>query len=161
MPFDTATRDAFLRRYAAGPAQLRRAWEEVPAEARAWRPGPDRWSAHQVVVHCADSETYAATRIRLLLADPEPLIVGYDENAWARCFDYHSADPAHALALVELVRGVTLELLSRLPDRAWGRSGRHTHSGPYGTDDWLRIYAEHLEVHAAQIGRTLAAWQVR
>jgi hypothetical protein len=37
--------------------------------------------------------------------------------------------------------------------------GRHTQSGPYGTDDWLRIYAGHLEVHSAQIRRNLAAWK--
>jgi hypothetical protein len=32
-------------------------------------------------------------------------------------------------------------------------------SGPYADADWFRIYAEHLEVHARQIERNLAAWQ--
>lgn len=158
-PFDAATRGGFLRRYAEGPDLLRRAWGQVPAEARTWRPGEGRWSAHEVVVHCADSETYAATRIRLLLAEPEPLIVGYEEAEWARRFDYHASDPELALHLVETVRAHTLALLRRLPDSAWGRMGRHTQSGPYGTDDWLRSYGAHLEVHAAQIDRTLAAWR--
>lgn len=158
MPFDATARESYLRRYAQGPALLRQAWEAVPPEARAWRPGSGKWSAQEVVVHCADSETYAAIRIRLLLADPEPLIVGYDENVWARRFDYANADPELALRLVETVRAHTSAMLERLPDEAWGRLGRHTHSGPYGTDDWLRIYAEHLDVHAAQIRRNLAAW---
>ena len=161
MPFDAATRTSFLRRYAEGPLLLRRAWAAVPTEARTWRPGTDTWSAHEVVVHCADSETYAAIRIRLLLAEPDPLIVGYDESEWARRFDYHASDPEAALQLVETVRAHTTAMLSRLPDEAWGRMGRHTHSGPYGTDDWLRIYAEHLETHAAQIQRNLAAWRNR
>ena len=34
-------------------------------------------------------------RIRYLLAEPEPLIVGYDQDAWARLFDYH-AQPLEA-----------------------------------------------------------------
>jgi hypothetical protein len=157
MFFDAATRETYLLRYAQGPALLRQAWESVPMEARAWRPGPGQWSAHEVVIHCADSETYAAIRIRLLLADPEPLIVGYDENVWARRFDYASADPELALRLVETVRAHTSTMLERLPEEAWGRLGRHTHSGPYGTDDWLRNYGEHLEIHAAQIRRNLAA----
>lgn len=156
--FDAATRADHLRRYAEGPALLRRAWEALPAEARAWRPAEGKWSAHEVVVHCADSETYAAIRIRLLLAEAEPLVVGYDENRWARRFDYHAADPELALHLVETVRAHTSAMLSMLPDEAWGRMGRHTHSGPYGTDHWLRSYGEHLEVHAAQIRRNLAAW---
>src|SRR5450631_1163269 len=107
MPFDAATRRAFLRRYAEGPALLRRAWQEAPAEARAWRPGAGKWSAHEVVIHCADSETYAAIRIRLLLAEPEPLIVGYDEAIWAQRFDYHASDPEFALGIVDTVRAHT------------------------------------------------------
>ncbi len=161
MSYDAATRESFLRRYMEGPALLRQAWEELPLEVRAWRPGESRWSAHEVVVHCADSETYAAIRIRLLLAEAEPLIVGYDENAWAQRFDYQASDPELALRLVETVRAHTAAMLNRLPDEAWGRMGRHSHSGNYGTDDWLRIYAEHLEVHTAQLQRNLAAWQSR
>lgn len=158
MSFDSATRESFLHRYAEGPALLRRAWAEVPQEARTWRPGEGKWSAQEVVVHCADSETSAAIRIRLLLAEPEPLIVGYDEGTWARRFDYQASDPELSLHLVETVRAQTSAMLSRLPEEAWGRMGRHTQSGPYGTDDWLRSYGEHLEVHVAQIHRNLQAW---
>jgi hypothetical protein len=161
MSFDSATRESHLRRYAEGTLLLRRAWAEVPAEARTWRPGEGRWSAHEVLIHCADSETYAAIRIRLLLTDPEPFIVGYDENRWAQHFDYHASDPDLALGLVEAARRHTSEMLARLPEEAWGRMGRHSQSGPYGTDDWLRSYAEHLEIHAAQIRRNLVAWQGR
>ncbi len=161
MPFDAATREAHLRRYAEGSTLIRRAWAELPVEARTWRPGEGKWSAHEVAVHCADSETYAAIRIRLLLAETEPLVVGYDENVWSRRFDYHASDPELALRLVETVRAHTSAMLSRVPDEAWGRMGRHTHSGPYGTDDWLRSYANHLEIHAAQIQRNLGAWQNR
>ena len=82
MPLEAAARNALLDRYRAGPALLRRAWLDVPAAARTWRPGDGRWSAQEVVVHCADSESYAAIRIRLLLAEPDPLIVGYDVAAW-------------------------------------------------------------------------------
>lgn len=60
MPFDAATREAHLLRYRTGSALFRRAWEAVPSEARTWRPAEGKWSAHGVVVHCADSETYAA-----------------------------------------------------------------------------------------------------
>jgi hypothetical protein len=161
MSFDSATRESHLRRYAEGTLLLRRAWAEVPAEARTWRPGEGRWSAHEVLIHCADSETYAAIRIRLLLTDPEPFIVGYDETRWAQRFDYHASDPDLALELVEAARRHTSEMLARLPEEAWGRTGRHSQSGPYGTDDWLRSYAEHLEIHAAQIRRNLVAWQGR
>jgi DinB superfamily len=156
-----AARAAFLQRYEAGPTLLRAAWDAVPREARQWRPAPGKWSAHEVVVHCADSEAYGHTRIRLVLAEKQPLIVAYDENVWTRVFDYHAHDPELALRTIDFVRANTAALLRRLPESAFGRSGTHSESGAYTDDDWFRIYAEHLEVHARQIARNLAAWQAR
>lgn len=161
MPLTNAERQAFLARYAAGPAQLRAAWNAVPAQARQWRPAPDKWSAHEVVVHCADSESHSHSRIRLLLADPAPLIVGYDENAWARTFDYHAHDPELALRTVDAVRANTEACLRRLPDSAFGKTGRHTQSGVYTDADWFLTYAEHLKIHARQIWRNIEAWNAR
>ena len=53
----------------------------------------------------------------------------------------------------------TAALLRRLPDSAFGKTGRHTVIGVYTDADWFRIYAEHLEVHARQIERNMAAWE--
>ncbi len=161
MALTPSERSAYLDRFEAGPSLLRQAWLEVPAEARQWRPGEGRWSAHEVIVHCADSEAYGHTRIRLVLAEAEPLIVGYDENAWARTFDYHAHDVELAFRTIEAVRANTAACLRRLPDSAFNKVGRHTHSGTYTDGDWFKIYAEHLEVHAAQIRRNLAAWNAR
>ena len=161
MAMSRVERESFLARYEAGPALLRQAWSEVPVEARQWRPAEGKWSAHEVVVHCADSETYGAIRIRLLLAEPEPLIVGYDENVWAKRYDYHAHDVELAFRCIEAVHDHTAPALRRLPDEAWGRMGRHTQSGPFSDDDWLHSYGTHLEVHCAQIRRNIAAWNAR
>lgn len=161
MALTASERSAYLDRFEAGPAHLLQAWSECPAEARQWRPAEGKWSAHEVVVHCADSEAYGHTRIRLVLGEAEPLIVGYDENVWARTFDYHAHDVALAFRTIEAVRANTAACLRRLPESAWGRTGRHSHSGVYTDSDWLRIYAEHLEVHAAQIRRNIAAWRAQ
>jgi hypothetical protein len=150
-----------IERYAQGPARLRAVFEKVPAEARQWRPGPGQWSAHEVVCHCADAEANAAMRIRYLLAEAEPLIVGYDQRRWVERLDYHAQPAEPALAVVEVMRASTTALLRRLPPEAWAREGRHTESGRYAADDWLRIYAVHVEGHAGQIERALAAWRTR
>jgi hypothetical protein len=151
-------RAALAHTYEAGPARLRGAWDSVPEEARKWRPAPGKWSAHEVVCHCADSEANAALRIRYLVVEKEPLIVGYDQEAWARVLDYHSHPIEPALATVAAVRAHTAALLQRLPEEAWSREGRHTESGRYTAEDWLRIYARHVEGHAEQIERNLRAW---
>lgn len=161
MPMSTAEREALIRRYAEGPAKLRAAYDKVPAEARQWRPAPGKWSAHEVVVHCADSETNASLRIRYLAAEKEPLIVGYDQEQWARTFEYHQHPADAAMATVEAVRANTVPLLRRLPEAAWTREGRHTESGRYTGEDWLNVYAAHVENHARQIERNLEAWKAQ
>jgi DinB superfamily len=152
-------REALIARYQAGPALLKAALAKVPPEAVQWRPAPGEWSAHEIVVHCADSEANAALRIRYLVAEPDPLIVGYDQEEWARRFDYHDLPLEPALLTVEAVRANTVPLLRRLPEQAWAKVGRHTESGTYSADRWLEIYAAHLEEHAAQIEANVAAWQ--
>ena len=64
MALSRGEREALIQRYADGPARLKAALATVPAKALQWCPEPGEWSAHEVVVHCADSETNAAARIR-------------------------------------------------------------------------------------------------
>ena len=159
MSLSPAERDALIARYTEGPTRLKAALSTVPAEALQWRPQPGEWSAHEVVVHCADSETNGAARIRYLASEADPVILGYDEAEWARRFDYHQHPMAPALAVVEAVRANTAALIRRMPEDAWQRVGRHSESGRYAAEDWLRIYSEHLEIHARQIEANVAAWR--
>jgi len=156
-----AERDVLIARYAAGPALLRQALAEVPTAALKWRPAPGKWSAHEVIVHCADSETNSHMRIRYLVAEPNPVILGYDQDTWARVFDYHSHPLDPALAAVDAARANTVPLLRRLTEADWKKMGTHTESGSFGVERWLEVYAEHLEVHARQLKRNVAAWNER
>lgn len=148
-----------IAQYRVGPDRLAAAFARVPDEARQWRPAPGEWSAHEVIIHCADSETISAGRIRYVLAESDPAITGYDQDQWAIRFDYHALPLAPALATIAAVRANTVPLLERLAEAAWSRAGRHSESGRYSAEDWLRIYAEHLELHVAQIENNLRAWQ--
>lgn len=161
MTLSHAERQTLIEQYAAGPARLRAALATVPAGAVKWRPAPKEWSAHEIVCHCADSETNGYARIRYVLSEKDQVIQGYDQDRWAVTFDYHAAPLEPALAVVEAVRANTAALIRRLPDEAWAREGRHTESGRYTAEDWLKIYADHLEGHARQIEANVAAWRAR
>ena len=156
-----AERDRLSAQYAEGAALLRATWNRVPEEARQWRPAPARWSAHEIVVHCGDSETNAAGRLRYLLAETEPRILGYDQDRWAAVLDYHSLPVEPALAAVEAARKNTMPLLERLTDDQLARMGHHTEVGAYGVADWLRTYGEHCHVHVRQIERNLERFTAR
>ncbi len=161
MALSPAERAALIERYGRGPATLKQALAKVPAPALQWRPGPGKWSAHEIIVHCADSETNAHGRLRVLLADEKPVVQGYDQDRWAIELDYHRFPLEPALATVEAVRANTVPVLRAMTEAQWRRVGRHSESGPYATEDWLMIYAAHLEGHARQLERNLAEWRKR
>jgi DinB superfamily len=159
MALDRTKREALIQQFADGPARLRAALATVPPAALKWRPAPNEWSAHEVVIHCADSETNSFGRIRFLLAETSPTIQGYDQDRWAVTFGYHDLPLEPALAVVDAVRASTSALIRGLPDGAWTRVGHHTESGRYSAEDWLQIYADHLEGHARQIENNVAQWR--
>lgn len=154
-------RNGLIERYAAGPARFLAVLTEVPAAAMQWRPAAGKWTVHEVIVHCADSETNAHMRLRYLLAEDRPVIIGYNQDNWATTLDYHAHPIEPALATIVSVRANTVPLLRRLPEASWALMGTHTESGSYGVEDWLRTYSEHLEIHERQIRRNLEAWRTR
>jgi len=157
--FTAAERQQLIARYEKGPEKIRDAFAKVPREAWSWRPGAGKWSVHEILAHCADAEMNAAARIRYLVAEEKPTILGYDQDRWARALDYHHTRVELSLAAVDVLRAHTVNLLRRLSEADWAKEGTHTESGRYTAEDWLEIYAEHLENHARQIERTLAAWR--
>ena len=161
MPLTETERHTLILKYAEGPERLRAAIESVPEEARKWRPAEGKWSAHEIVCHCADAETNASMRVRYLLGEKDPVIQAYDQDAWAKALRYHDFPLEPSLEVVRATRAHTANLLRALPSDAWAKTGRHSESGKWDVDKWLTIYAEHVHGHAGQIDRALAAWRSR
>jgi hypothetical protein len=150
-----------IERYARGPKAIRAAWEATPEEMRTWRPAPDAWSVHEIICHCADSEMGGALRIRMLAAEPQPRIIGYDQDAWAITFDYHNRSIDDAFAVIDAVRLWTAPLLTRITEEQWAKVGTHSESGPFSATDWLETYGNHLHGHVDQISANVQAWNDR
>jgi hypothetical protein len=110
------------------------------------------WTPRQIAHHLADSEMMSAIRIRRLLAEAKPVLYGYDEKTLAERL---TADRpiAPSLEAMRWARETSAQLLERMTEDDWRIVGTHTESGPYSTEDWLRIYAAHPYEHAAQIDR--------
>jgi hypothetical protein len=112
----------------------------------------DGWTARMVVHHLADSEATAFVRLRRLIAEDDPEIVGYDEAEFARRLHYDRPLES-SLAVLRAVRQASLDLLESLTPDEWDRAGTHTESGRYSVDKWLRVYVRHPHAHAEQIRR--------
>ena len=146
---DQTERQILMSRYAAGFAAVEDALAGITPDELDRRP-PDGWTAREVAHHLADSESMAYIRLRRLIAEDKPVIAGYDEPEWARRLHY-DRPIGTSVAVLAAVRAASLQLLERLTDAEWSRTGTHSDSGSYGVEDWLRIYAGHSHDHADQI----------
>lgn len=150
-------RDALIAQYRDGHrAVLEAVAGASEAALDATPPPPDDWTARQIVHHLADSETISGYRLRRLIVEDDPLIEGYDEPLYARVLFYATRPIGPSLDALGAARATTLQILERLSEEQWARAGRHSESGPYSVERWLRIYAAHAHEHAEQIGRALA-----
>jgi len=118
---------------------------------------PDGWSARQVIHHVADSEAQSYARIRRLLAEPDPMIQGYDEAAWAcaPALGYTKLPIENSLAVFAAVRASSLDIIRRLTPADLALAGTHSESGPYSVARWLEVYSGHPAEHADQLRRAL------
>jgi hypothetical protein len=147
-------RDALIARYRTAADALVAVFAGLTDEQLDRAPADGGWTPRMVAHHVADSETNSAIRLRRLVAEDEPLIIGYDEELWSRRLRY-DRPIGSALAVVTAVRAASLELLLRLSPEEWSRTGRHSESGVYTLDDWLGIYAGHPLEHAEQVRAAL------
>jgi hypothetical protein len=143
-------RDALIERYRGGAAAFAAALDGLTDAQLDAVPSDGGWTARMVAHHVADSETNSYIRLRRLVAEDDPLIVGYDEERWAARLHY-DRPVAASIAVVRAVRAASLELLLALSPVEWQRRGRHSASGDYSIETWLRIYAAHPLEHAEQI----------
>jgi hypothetical protein len=156
-----AERKKKIAAYAAGPKLLALALKKLPPKMWKWKPTPQKWSVHEILVHLADSESNAYLRARRFLAEPGGTVMAYDQDVWAQKLRYHAQDPRDAVALVTLVRRMTHRLIRNLPEAAWAARCTHPEHDNYTFDRWLDIYSHHIHGHIAQMQRNLAAWKLK
>ena len=136
------------------PAAIRALIAEAGDRLRL-RPAPGEWSALECIGHIADSEVIVSARVRWILAEDEPELVGYDQALWVAGLEHNDDDPTRLVATFEAMRAANLDLWARrsLADRQ--RVGRHRERGAESYDLTFRLSAGHDRIHLAQARRAL------
>jgi hypothetical protein len=139
---------------AGGPS----AWQALIAEAGPdlrTRPEPAEWSVVELLGHAADAEIVMSARYRWVIAQDEPMLVGYDQDAWPPALRHADADPADLLTLFEALRAANVALWRRSGPAERARVGRHLERGPESYSLMFRMLAGHDRVHMEQARRAL------
>lgn len=145
--------------YGQGPQQLVEALKECPREMWQFKPAPNRWSVHEIIVHLADSEANSFVRCRFLIAEPGRTVMPYDQDVWTQKLNYHAQSTDDAIELFRLLRRASHNLIKDLPESAWSTTLQHPEHGEYSFDRWLDIYTGHTGGHIEQMRKNLAAWK--
>jgi hypothetical protein len=144
--------------YGAAGRQLDEALEKFPNEMWQYKPGPERWSIHEIILHLADSETNSYIRCRWGIAEPGKSIMAYDEDGWAIALQYQKQSAQDALKLFKLLRQMSYNLIRILPASAWSQTINHPEGRILALDDWLNIYVNHVAEHIRQMQATYDTW---
>src|ERR1039458_4940011 len=75
---------ALLERFRRGPELLAVVLTGVFGEEEDFLPAPGKWSIRQIVAHLADAEMVGAHRFRQVIAEDNPTLMAFDQDAWAR-----------------------------------------------------------------------------
>jgi hypothetical protein len=125
-----------------------------------WKPAPEKWSIHEVLIHIADSEANSFVRCRRFIAEPGSGVYGYDESKWAKNLNYHSQRIEDSLELFRLLRKTSYDLIKGVDDKTWETATvEHSENGLTGFEQWLKTYEEHIPVHIRQMKRNFEVWK--
>ncbi|HEV8340396.1 MAG TPA: DinB family protein [bacterium] len=142
-----------IHAYAEGPELLESAVADISPDERRYKPGPEHWSIHENVVHVAECDLIAATRIRYVWGEPGKPLVAFDETHWARAMDYSAQSFEGSLALLRAVRATTADMLRRAPAEVWGQTGMHTELGPQSLEWIVQYFIDHVHYHLRTIAK--------
>ena len=142
-----ATIAQLVEEYLAGPAAVRKAVSGMSAEQLRARPVAAKWSTLEVVCHLADFEPIMADRMKRVVAEERPQLIGADEKRFAAALAYHDRDVEEELALIERTRSQLARILRTLDDNALERVGVHNERGPRMLGQLLETAINHIPHH--------------
>lgn len=144
-----------LRLQQAAPAKLAELLKGKTGKQLTQRPAPDKWSIAEILAHLADAELAISWRLRQVLANNAIPLQPYDQDLWARTFNYARRDPRQSLANFRSLREANIALLKSVPRKLWENYGVHAERGNESVNHVVKMVAGHDLNHLQQIQKIL------
>jgi len=123
------------------------------------RPFAERWTwtPLEIVGHLVDVEFVYGFRVRMILCQERPTILGMDQEKWVAGQRYNEREAGELIADFRGVRGANLKLWRQVRPEQMSRVGVHSERGEESLGLMLKMHAGHDLSHLDQIKRYLAA----
>ncbi len=132
-----------------------------PAEVLRGRAIPGKWTPNEIIGHLTDSEWVYGYRLRLILCEDEPAILGFRQDAWVAALRHNEREPSELVEIFRTLRVLNLSVWRRMSPEDFERSGQHNERGAESLAAMLQLLAGHDLSHLQQIGRYIQALESR
>jgi hypothetical protein len=135
------------------PASLQTFLETVPPKVVATPEAPGKWSILEVIQHLADSELVGGFRLRMVMAQDRPPLMGYDQDLWASRLQYRDVEVRDAIDQFTALRRANVRIWENLGPTELIRVGIHSERGEESLERMRQLYAGHDLLHLRQLER--------
>jgi len=115
------------------------------------RPAEGAWSLKEVCGHLWDDSEVWRRRLGMMIAETDPVLPAYDQEALVRERAYQDADTAAVLGDVKRLRLEMVDLLSGLGPEGWERTGQHPDWGRLTVRGGMEMMVQHTEEHLDEV----------
>jgi hypothetical protein len=128
-----------------------------PATVLRTRSCEGKWTPNEIIGHLTDSEWVYGYRLRLIICEDNPTILGTDQDLWVAGQRHNEREPSELVEMFQTMRQLNLVFWKRMSPADWKRTGQHNERGPESLSVMLRMMAGHDLSHLAQITRYIQA----
>jgi DinB superfamily len=151
-------RRKMLESFGRAPALLSAILRQLPKKMWLYKPAPERWSIHEIILHLADSEASSYVRCRHLIAEPGVEMVEFDPARWAGNLGYFHQSTREALEIIRRLRKMTYQLLVAVPEPVWSHTVEYPKEGAINLESWIERQERHIPHHMEQMRENYAIW---
>ena len=120
-----------------------------------------KWTPNEVIGHLTDSEWVYGYRLRLILSEDDPTILGTNQVLWVAALRHNEREPSEFVEIFRTLRQFNLAMWRRTSPVDLERTGQHNERGPESLGVMLRLLAGHDLSHLDQITRYVQAVRQR
>src|SRR5207248_11501811 len=119
------------------------------------RAAEGEWCAIEVVGHLVDKMHTWRTRVERVLAEEQPFLPAFDQDAAVRDGDYRRAEREVLLDQLADACRQFATVVEQLPAAALGRTGLHVERGPMTLRECVEAPLDSIPAHLAQVRGSL------
>jgi hypothetical protein len=144
-------------RYIAAVDAFIDALRAVPAELLDFKEAEAAWSPRDIAFHVADLDQVHGLRLRRILGENGPQLVGIDTQASVQLYRRGRMDIGLAIDCLSATSALNAGLIEALTPTDMARKGRHSQGHEVTAADLAAYMSMHIEAHIKQIKRAVKA----